>query len=164
MAILGNIATPFINGHRYDYGSIEIRIDGVPILGRDVVSISYKHGLKPEKVRGTGAEAIGRTRGVYDAEGSMEITKEAYSILVAALAANPQLGYMENAMIIDVAYQEAPTLPLQRDVLLGCRITEDEDSHKAGGEGLTVRCQLDIQKILRNGINPLGIANTLINV
>jgi hypothetical protein len=149
------LPAPFVNGNRYDYSSVEIQIDGLPILGQEITAISYKHTLKPDGVYGTSPEKLGRTRGRYEAEGTLEINKEAYATLIMALSMDPQFGYMEKSFGATVSYQDVNG-PLITDDLTGCRLTEDEDSHKSGPEGLTVRCSLDILRITRNGFSPFG--------
>lgn len=154
------VPTPLVNGNRYDYSALSIFIDGVMLLGQEIVSIDYKHGLKPEKVYGSSPSALGRTRGRYDPDGSMEINKEAYPRLVASLSADPSFGYMEKPFLIEVSYQDVNG-PLITDTLIGCRIEEDSDSHKSGGENLTVRVTLNILKVLRDGAQPFVGPSTL---
>lgn len=149
------VAPQIINANRYDYSSIEIAIDGLPILGQDIISVSYKQSLKSEKVYGGSPMPRGRTRGRYEADASMEITKEVYGNLIEALSQDTQYGYMEKPFNITVTYQDVGG-PLIVDELIGCRLGEDEDSHKSGPEGLTVRCTLDPVYIVRNGRNAVG--------
>jgi hypothetical protein len=149
------LPTPFVNGNRYDYSAVQVQIDGMPILGQEITAITYKHTLKPEGIYGSSPVKIGRTRGRYEADGTLEINKEAYGTLISLLAQDPSLGYMEKSFTITVSYQDTGG-PLITDTLIGCRLTEDEDSHKSGPEGLTVRCTLDIMTIERDGISPIG--------
>lgn len=150
-----NLTTPLVNGNRFDYSCVTISVDGRVILGQDITSITYKHQLKPEKIYGTSPYALGRTRGRYEADGTLEVTKEAFGELVDYLSVDPNKGYMEQSFTVTVAYQADPGGQLVTDKLIGCRITEDEDNHKQGAEGLTVRCTLDIMSIERDDITPL---------
>lgn len=149
------IASPFINGNRYDFTSVGIQVNGVALLGQEITSVDYKHGLKPASIYGTSPRKLGRSRGVYEADASLEITKESYAILVAALSQDPTRGYMEMPFLVTVMYADVGQ-PTQQDDLVGCRIVEDSDAHKTGSEGLTVRVTLDVIKILRNGMDALA--------
>ena len=140
---------PLVNGNRFDYSSVEIVIAGIPYRG--VQSISYKHALKPKKLYGTSAMPLGRTRGQYEpGEPSMDMYKEDYEVLTTALLALGLGGYGEANFQILVSYQEIGS-SLIVDTLNGCRITEDEDSHKQGDAESIVKVTLDIMELLRNG-------------
>ena len=149
---------PLINGHRYDWSSVRITIDGIPYTG--VKSINYRQTLTPGIVRGTRSQPTGRTRGIYEPEGSIELYKEDYQDIITALAMAGARGYMEVAFQIMVQYSQAgmglPGVPVLTDMLAGCRIASDEDSPSEGADPFTVNCDLSIMYVLRNGLSALS--------
>ena len=155
------IPSPLVNGNRYDYSSVQIQVNGFPLLGQEVVAVDYKHGLKPSSVFGSSPRKLGRTRGQYEADATLEITKESYGTLVAALSQNPLFGYMEASFQIDVVYQDVSHPTSIQDTLLGCRIVEESEGHKASGDGLTVRVTLDVIEIQRDGIPAIAEGVTI---
>lgn len=146
------IAYPTINGVRYDFSSVEINIDGTLFNG--VKEITYKQSLEPGELRGTRAQLIGRTRGKYSAEATLTMFKTEYQQLVAALSAKG-LGYMETAFDIVVNHSEAAE-GVVTDLIVGCRIKDDEDSGSEGSDPLVVKVSLHVMRINRNGANPLS--------
>lgn len=148
-----SIAYPLINGHRYDWTSVQITIDGIPYTG--VKSLSYRQTLTPGVVRGTRSQPTGRTRGQYEPEGSIEMYKEDYQNLINALSFAGTRGYMETAFQVLAQYSSG-VLAVVTDTLVGCRISSDEDSHDESPDGLTVSCDLSIMYILRDGKSALS--------
>jgi hypothetical protein len=155
------LAVPIINGRRYDYTAIDILIDGLPVLGRAPSSISYDHSLKPGIVKGGSPLPLGLTRGDYEASATIEMPKEeadTFRTLLAATSAGAGSagGYMEARFEMTVAFAELGG-PMQIDHLNGCRVTHDSESHSKGGDGLTVKFELFVQYIIKNGKMPLGV-------
>ena len=144
-----SIAYPLINGNRFDYSSIEINLDG--LIYRGVKSIDYSDQLIPGKVKGTSAMAVGRTRGDYEAEASIEVFKEEWALLAAGLASKPPYGLGEVTFGVVVAYADFGAVTVV-DTLGACRIKKPSESHAQGSEGLTVKIDLDPLYILHNGI------------
>lgn len=154
------LAVPIVNGRRYDFTSVEIAINGIPIMGRAVSSISYSDSLEPGVVRGGSALPLGLTRGEYSAEATLEMPKEEADRFLGALsvAAGGQLstGYLEARFEVDVSYAENAFAVLQTDHLNGCRLRRVDESHARGADGLTVRFECFVQYVTRNGKMPLG--------
>jgi hypothetical protein len=144
---------PLINGHRFDWSSVRVTIDGVPYTG--VKSINYRQSLTPSVVRGTRAQPTGRTRGIYEPEGSIELYKEDYQDIIQALSKGGTQGYMEVAFQVLVQYSSG-ILPVVTDTLAGVRLASDEDSPAEGGDAFTVNCDLSIMYVLRNGLSALS--------
>lgn len=146
-----------INGKLFDFSSVEIKVGG--IVNVNVSEINYSHGLDPGYFRGTSAMWSGRTRGVYDTDGSFTMYKQDYNVLTRALAALGLGGYMEAEFLITVMYREVgATLPIT-DQLQRCRIKHDEDSHSSGNDPIVVKADLSIFQILRDGVpavSPVG--------
>lgn len=145
---------PLINGHRFDFSSVEISAGARLFNG--VKSLKYSQTLEPGKVRGNRSQVIGRTRGPLDSDGSIELYRLEFQELIATLAAlRPGVGYMEAAFDITVTYAEAGSTVIQ-DVLQGCRIKKHENNGQEGGDALTVACDLDIMMVLPGGVAPIG--------
>lgn len=137
--------SPLINRKRYQHASAEIVIELQRII--DVKSISYEDELKPGKVRGTSKRVQGRTAGIYDCTGSIEIYKGAAQQLLATLGA----GFMEREFNVVIQYA-ATGMPLETVTLVGCRITKVSSDHSEDENGLADKMDLDIMEILRNGL------------
>jgi hypothetical protein len=157
------IQPPIINGHRHDFTSIQFHVG--PIRLFELKELNYKHRLTPGMVRGTGSPVLGRTRGIYDADGSFTMYKSEYQNLIEALIAEgaaQDLGYMEVPFDIFAIYSERGSTTI-KDVCAGCRITDDEDGHSEGSDALVVRATLNIMRLIRagrvpvTGISPTGI-------
>lgn len=139
------ILYPKVNGHVYDFSSVEINFKGLIYAG--VSEISYTHGLEPGVLRGTRSGKLGRTRGEYTAEGSFSMYLEEWKLFRTALGP----GFMERSFTATIHYSELGA-PLQTDVLNGCRITNDEKSHSQGSDPLVAAITLDIMEVFEDGI------------
>lgn len=163
---LPSFPIPMINGARFSWASVQIGLAGKKTIG--VKSINYKDPLKPGKVRGTNAQVIGRTRGNYDAEGSITVYREDFLDIITYLATligvtsglSPNglpPGFKEVAFDITVAYSEVPASPVQMDVLKGCRITDSEMDGSEGEDALAMKLSLDILVISWNGFYSINV-------
>jgi hypothetical protein len=142
---------PDINGVRWDYSCVEIRIGAKPFRG--VKSVNYADGMEPGDVYGTGAQRIGRTRGQYKPEGSIELYEQEWRDLLASLPA--AIGYLEAVFPIIVTYQQTMVSPLNVDLLVGCKIKKVSSDRQEGTDAVTVKLDLDIMRIERDGKQPL---------
>lgn len=138
-----------INGKVYDFSSIEL-VAG-PQTFTNLQEVTYSDSLEPGILRGTSAKKKGRTRGEYDAEGTISFYKGDLSSLLSTLAALGKGGYGEAEFDINITYSEGLDNVIT-DTLVGCRITDIEDSHSQGSDALTVSLTLDIMEISRNGL------------
>ena len=140
---------PLINGTRHEWSSVEIKVAGQIYLG--VKEIKYSDKLEPNKLRGTHAEAIGRTRGEYNAEdGSVVMYLQEANALRQALGP----GYKEVPFDIVVSYSDEGVDTIQ-DEIIGCRIKGDEGGGSQGADALVVTFALDVMKVRWNGIESL---------
>lgn len=139
---------PLINGIRHEWSSIEIKLDGDVYVG--VKSIKYSASLKGTKLRGTHPAPIGRTRGEYDCEASIELW------FAEAVTFRKKLGdgYLEKAFDIVVSYVEEEFDTIV-DELIGCRIVKDEGGGSQGADGLSISWDLDPMKITFDGTEGL---------
>ena len=154
------IGYPLINGLRFDFSSATIKVGTQLFNG--VKSLKYSQTLEPGIVRSNRSQVIGRTRGILDSEGTIELYRAEFSDLITALASLPTsgagaLGYMEAAFDITVSYAELLATPVT-DVLVGCRIKKHELSGQEGADALTVSCDLHIMSVLMGGT--LGLPTT----
>jgi hypothetical protein len=152
---LGPLIYPLINGMRHDYSSVEIKLDNARFTG--IKSITYRHSLDPGMLRGSRAGLIGRTRGIYTAEGSIEFYKAEYSAFITALSINPLQGYFEAQFDVVVSYSEAFSA-LITDKLISARLKSAENNHSEGSDPLVVSCDLSIMYLIENGKMPLSPA------
>jgi hypothetical protein len=141
-----------INGIVYDYSSIEISIAGLPYQG--VTEINYSDSLEPGSLRGTGALKRGRSRGMYDAEGSFSIYKEDYEPIKRALSALGLGGFMVTPFLITVTYRElGQGNILITDTIEGCRIKKNDSSNSSGNADPSLhKVDLDVFRVGWNGI------------
>jgi hypothetical protein len=157
------ILYPLVNGLRYDYSSVDILLGVLRFSG--IKSITYKHSLEPGELRGSRAQLVGRTRGKYSAEGSVELYRLEYEALISQLALLGlplSMGYLEVAFDIQVAHQVTLVDPAPIvDKLIGCRIKSADRTNTEGEEPLTVKCDLHIMYIQEGGKDPLGIGQML---
>ena len=159
------VAYPLINGHRYSPTSCEIIMNGIPFIG--VKSLNYNDGLDPGDVYGLAPQKIGRTRGRQNTGANMELYFLEFESLKTSLGA-AGLGFMEVPFDVIVTYWEPPIPgmtppPVITDTIIGARITKPERAITEGNDALTVRCDLNIMRVLYNGVPgitpfyPMGI-------
>ena len=148
-----SIAYPLINGNRYDWSSIELKLAGQIYVG--VKSLNFDEELTPGEVYGTHAQIIGRTRGELKVTGSFELYVADADIFIAGLAALG--GYLETRFNVGAQYLETPvsTAPTTRD-LLDCRVTKISEGHSQGSDALTTKFDIHVMRMLRNGAAPLS--------
>lgn len=139
-----------INGKVFDFSSIEL-VAG-PQTFSNLQEVSYSDSLEPGTLRGTSAKKKGRTRGEYDVEASISIYKGDLATLLGTLAALGLGGYGEAEFDINVTYSEGLDNVIT-DTLIGCRITDIEDSHSQGSDALQVTITLDVMELTRNGLS-----------
>ena len=134
-----------INGVAYDFSSIEFSIRGKRFYG--ITEITYSDSLTPEKVRGASVKIIGMTRGEYDTNGSLTVTKESQIEVIDELGD----GYGEveiDAILVTYANEGQKTIT---DEIRRVRIVGFEDNPSQGAEGITSSTDITIYEILRNG-------------
>ena len=142
---------PRVNGNAYDFTSIRLFLAYELFVG--VKAISYKQTKKRKKVYGTRAEPVARTRGQYEASGSVELLRSEADRLVAMLGLGGK-GWMETEFDIVVCMAEE-SQPTTTDVLRACSIDDEDHSYQNGDEPNMVKLELDIMRIERNGVLPI---------
>lgn len=135
-------------GLRWDFSAIELDINGTKFVGCS--EISYSEDMEPGEVYGTAPNSLGATRGQYKAEGSLSVFKAEEDVLLELLSDDQGEGYGETQFTATVQYSE-PGGPVITDQLFGCRLKKLDDSHSAGSDPLSVKYDLRIGYIVRNG-------------
>ncbi len=155
-----NPVAQLINGRRYDFSTLQANFGALSFSA--IQSIQYSDTLEPVIQRGQSSKKLGRTRGQYDATGSMTILKEDLPQLLTLLAALGQGGYMESVWDLTATYSNSLTDPRPVvDKLIGMRITEIGDDHSIGGDVLVNELSLDIMEISRNGLSATSGGNSV---
>ncbi len=129
------IQYPQINGHRFSFDSLEIRVNGIWFVG--IKSLNYKPTLKAGLVRGTNPRPIGRTAGEAEFTWDMEILRLEFELLKTSLGC-PPLGFGETSFPIVATFQELGS-PVITDVVQDCRIEEADLSNASGSDASTVK-------------------------
>lgn len=142
------MSNPIINGHDYSFASVEVRVDGQTFTG--IKSISYSDQVERAKNYGTSSLVRGYTRGQYEGEGSLEFYASEWGNFLKALGNKPYLKRFS----ITVTYAEDGQ-PTVTDSLEGCRLKKRSRDHSEGNEGLTVKCDLDVQVIKMDNLDPI---------
>lgn len=149
---------PLINGHRYSFSSIELKINGTKYIG--VKSINYDDGLKPAQLGGTTPLMIGRTRGKYEAKGDVEF----YRIEAQAILDELDDGFYEVPFDIVVQYSEDDDQPVTTDNLVGVRLESTAASNSDGPDASTLKFGLNIIVPIKwggkSGVTPIDTSGT----
>lgn len=135
------LVTPFINGHRYSFASIELQIKAHLFVG--FTSIRYGSSLEPGEIFGTDGELVGRTRGTPKHHCEITMLRNEWNALLALLG--PGFGMVVFDVI--VTYDErskydtdSPALPegVTTDKILGARISNVDTDSQEGNEAVKV--------------------------
>ncbi len=143
---MSEISYPLIDGVRHEWSSVSIRCKGEEYLG--VKSVSYDDDLKPTKLYGTHPKPIGRTRGQYNCQGSIEMYFAEARRFWSALGS----GFKEVVFDVVVQYIE-DGFDTITDGIIGCRITTAKGGGTQGADGLTIPMDLDPMNIIWNDLD-----------
>ncbi len=148
---------PLINGLEHDHSSVEIDIAGTIYLG--VKELTYSDSREPGIGRGSGtAKKLFRTRGEYDAEGTLVMWRTQARELIAALqviADADGLGWMEASCNITIT-ERSPGATDLTTKLLGCNLISREGGSTQGTDPNEMSFDLDIMDIDDAGARPVG--------
>ncbi len=96
-------ANPLVNGKRYSFASIELRLLNKRYFG--VKEINYKDKLEPGEMRGTSPLKLGRTRGKYTADGSITMGLREHDDFIHGLnIAGQNAGYDAAVGVMEVEF------------------------------------------------------------
>lgn len=155
---------PLLNGRFFGWSELQFSVtasNGVVIASDTILGIKglgYKATKKPVKVWGPGHnQPIGRTRGRVDFSGSIEIYEADDAVVMSAIQAfigplYPELGMLDWVFDINPSYTDPGTGLTITDNLIGCQFTSSEDDPKESDDPFTVKHELDIMRIRKNGI------------
>ncbi|MBT9485839.1 MAG: hypothetical protein IV100_12600 [Myxococcales bacterium] len=145
-----------VNGHTYDWGSVDFKIPGGTQTAAGVQSISYEDEYPAEPVYGRGNTPIGYGRGKYKSTGQLTILRQYSSAFEAALAARSGGTGVLNHEPIEVTVNYANRdQPMQTDVLRSVLVTKRAYSGKSGDQELMVNYDLAIIGGIKvNGVEP----------
>lgn len=139
---------PLVGGIRHEWSSVVIKLQGDLYIG--IKSFSYNDTLGPTKIRGTHPVPIGRTRGEYDAEATIEL----YTAEARQFRKKLGPGYKEIAFDVVCSYDE-DGFDTITDTIVGCRIKKDQGGGQSGADALSVSWDLDVMNILWDGVSSL---------
>jgi hypothetical protein len=139
---------PLINGYAYSFASVELSFGGIKFRG--FKEIKYSHKVDIGKIRGNHPQVLARTRGDYDAEGSVVLWQHEWDYLRNQIGS----GYLEAVFPISVVYSEVGT-GTTSDLLHGCRFLSVEKGASQGADGNEVSVGIDIMKLIEGGKAPL---------
>lgn len=157
------IGYPGVNGDRFDASSIELQINTKKYIG--VKSVKYRQSLEPGMVYGFSSQPIGRTRGQYKCEGSIQIYREEFQDLAIDLQ-TLAVGLLEANFLVTVTFSELSPLngalptgvvgSTSTDTIVGVRFSADDHSAEAGSsDPLVVELPFTAMYQLTHGIPPL---------
>jgi hypothetical protein len=150
------LSYPLINGLRYDYTSLEAKINGQAYdWTAGLKELSFSDELEPGEVYGTFAQSLGATRGQYKAEGSFTLYFQEAQEFIAVMSGSDGTGYMETYFDLQLSYSEA-SQTLVTVELLACRIKKAEDSQSQGSDPLETKFDLRVGMVKRNGKYPVS--------
>lgn len=151
------VAYALLNGVRHSWSSVELRVNGLIILG--CTEVNYSPKLEPGVVRGAGSLPIAHTLGNAEFEGDFTILLEEFNELLT------QLGQGAMAQTFDIVCSYDATLgnvqsgglSVITDTLQACRITSIEATNSSGSTDATARkCTVKPLMVLLNGINVMA--------
>jgi hypothetical protein len=138
---------PLINGFKYDWSSITIRVFGQS-LDNSFRKISYENEKDGRKhVYGKGKNPIAQTRGRNKPAASAEMYKSDFIVLTELLGDD----YGDEHFDIVISYSDEGKV--LTDQLIGCTMTKHGDDHEQGGDELFVAIDLMPTSIIINGRN-----------
>lgn len=143
-----------VNGNILSWGSIKIKLDGVPYYG--FTSVSYSDKRERVKAYGMGKHHAprGRSRGKYTVEpAKLGGPKDSIQRLREALAAKSANGssYGDVEFEVVIQYFERDQIPITVQ-LERCVIVTNSSSEEESADPLKEEIELDVMKIYRNGL------------
>ncbi len=146
---------PLINGTRPSFSDIQFRITNAPGLIFppiiDIESLNYSDKMSPQLFHMTGPFAVARTRGHYEANGSIAWGLEAHRIVAAALQSIGAGGAGDVRFDIQVSYAHFTNSALSYDLLRGVRLIDSTQDNSVGGRALSTTTHLSINRIQWGG-------------
>lgn len=143
------IASPLVNGYRWDFSSITFNASGVPLPG--LQSIDYGQEQKKGDVYANGSpQKIGQTVGQNKPSLSFDILALEYEALIfnlCALNGTPGSGYMTVRWDLRIDKQDGSGLTVGQvftDICHGVSLDKISKGYKMGPEGLLTKCECSL--------------------
>lgn len=137
-----------INGFLHDSSSCLFKINGKPVA---FLELNYEQKKEPGKIRGSGAQRRGKTRGDYEASGSMKLLIDDGE----AFENDLQGPLLDTHFEGSVAFEREGRNHYHE--LVGCLATSDKTAVANGnGEAIAYEYTLDIELIVKNGRLPIS--------
>jgi hypothetical protein len=137
----------FVNGARYDGGTIEVNIEGLGAI-TGIQSVNYGMTKETNKVFGAGPEALARTPGrISMDDGSMEI--DLYEFNNWLEKSGDHKAFMRSIFDVSVMYR-IEGQPLITTVLKDCTPLNWSSAHSfQGSDNLTVTINFSVMDVGR---------------
>lgn len=139
----------FVNGKAHSHASLKMYAASDPVPFTGIKSLDYDDGLDPGEFRGTNVQITRTTLGEYSASGSMEMRIDEARRLIDRLGN----GWMALYFNITASRIEEGMDTLI-DELYAVRLKKAASSSSEGKDATTVKFDLFISLIVRNGVLP----------
>src|SRR5579872_6988138 len=142
-----------VNGLFYELADVSMVLNGAAIQ-LAIKNISYKNAKKRGNIWGAHPEKLGTTRGKVEPEASFEMYKAEADAFTSAVILNPSGagGVMETPFVLTIIYGNISLgQPLLVDALYRNGLEEEDETHAEGIEALTVKFNINVARIAKNG-------------
>ena len=138
------MATTLINGVSYSWGSVNLVVAGVPIIG--ITKIAYKKVQEKENIYGAGFTPVSRGYGKKSYEGSITIKREELNRLILAAPNNS----IEDITPFDipVVYADGTRVAPKVDTLKSVEFKGFDQTTNTGDTSIDVELELVIGDIV----------------
>jgi hypothetical protein len=156
---------PLINGYEPSFASIELKIagSGVILPAPGIKAINYNDKTARAKIFGNSVLPQGRTRGQVTPSGSVEFYRRQWDSALQILTGSGAWGISERSWVVTVTYAEVGFSPIM-DVLEGVSFINPDSSNSEGTDAAVVKLELDLMKILWNGVATSLSTNNIITI
>lgn len=141
---------PQTSGFRHSWAGIKIKNGPTDVFG--FRKITYKQSRERSKVFGHGVQAIGRTRGKHECEGSITFLYEEWEEFKAGLGD----GYMDKTFDLTVLREEEGNDKIFSDELISCTIDDVSKDDSEGTDASEVEVTLGIMRIVEDGVKAIA--------
>lgn len=153
-ALSGNpgLSYPRVQGAYPSFSEITLFLVGmpgafIPTAIVDIRSVDYDDTSSPKFRHMTGPYPVARSRGQYEARGSIEFGLEVHRVIAAKLIQAGLGGFGDVRFDIQVTYANTVDAQLTTDLLQSVRIGGSGQRNTASGGELTTHCPLSIARI-----------------
>jgi hypothetical protein len=144
-----------INGHVYDFSSIDVLINGFKFTSFQEINYSYEGEVG--ELRGNSSAIVkARTRGEFSFTANIVLAKRDAMEMIKALAALGLGGFAEAQADIIVTYAERGQGKPDVDTLVGARFISGSNEHSRSADPLFMGFDLSLIDIYYNGVSPVA--------